>query len=950
MNDPARRRARVPALAALAALVSLGCPTPLSDTTSSQVTDHTPPTVTISSPVNNSAYTQTVVVQGAQSKPGKLKSLEYTVTGALGQLAAGSVPLSSIGADGSFAFEFSTLSFSGPIAVNVSAKDWNDNEGKGSVTLATPGAAISSFTAAAASKAIQLNWEPIAGASYTVYYTDNGTQPTLSNGHSLTPAAPPYSMPGLANGKLYNFLLKATANSKDYWSTYTLAMPLSQFTLAPMVTGDYRKINLEWNRIEGAGEFIVQRATSPAGPFADYSGIVQGYSFTDAAVADGVWYYYKVRPSVAGAIASTFNAAQTIQIAPGVNQAIASIMTPTAVNKVQVYGGYAFVAAGSSGLLVVDVSAPGSPSIAASVATLNALDIDLDAAGQYAYVANGAGGLVAFDISNPRSPVLAGSATWSGVNATALSVVPGYAYVLDSSGGTSIHAVKIGASPYSLTPTGTFSHASYTFSHFAATITSGLYHFLYIACGSVDTLLEIYVSNPDTMAAYPTTPVYRSYVDGSGATGYYSGRVWVKPQSVSGDRLYVLASAKTMLEPPPAYALQILGKYPNPFTKLGQAVSQGYYADLTVSGSYAYAADGIGLQQIDVGVETAPVMKQQWNTPGSSLGVASNGTTGFIASGSLGFQTIDLSSPASPSLAGSYASANLSSVNVRDNLAYLTVSSASPRLQVVDVSVPASPAARGGASLTGPGGAALSGNYAIVADGASGLRMVDISNPMSPTLAGTGASLSGVALTRVAVKGDYAYAASHPGMQIFDISDPTHPFVAGFIDSDGGGANDIALRGQFAYIADGAYFQANGLKVIDVSNPALPFQVGKWSGGMTIWRVALYGDYAFVADDFPSSGLFTVNINPASSAFLSGYGPVDTSTASCLSTGVEVFGPYAYVSDSSAAGGLSLMNVANPTAPAYQSTLALTGAQDLSLSGRYAYVTDGSALRIVKLF
>jgi hypothetical protein len=949
MKNKRQRIGVAAALAALAALLLLGCPTPISHATSARVTDKTAPTITVTAPASNSAYTQTVIVQGKQSKSGMLKSLSYKVTGTLGLLASGSVPLSAIGSDGSFSFQFGTLSFSGPIAVNVSAIDWNDNQGQATLTLAAPGAAISSFTATASSKAIQLNWEAIPGASYTVYYTDNGTQPTQDNGHALSPSAPPYSMTGLSNGNLYTFLLKAHTSSADYWSTYALSMPLSQFTLAPMVTGDYRKIDLEWNQVAGTGEFVVQRATSPTGLFSDYSGVVQGCSFTDSAVSDGIWYYYKVRPAIAGAAASTYNAAQTVQIAPGVNQAIASIMTPAAINKVQVSGSYAFVAAGSSGLLVVDVSSPGSPSIVTSVPTANALDIDLDAAGHYAYVADGSGGLVSFDISNPRAPVRAGAATWGGVNATALSVVAGYAYVLDSSGGTSIHAVKIGTGPYSLTPTGIYSNASYTFSHFAATIANG-YHFLYISCSGADMLLEIYVSNPDTMSA--STGVFSSYTDGSGTSGYFSGRVWVKPQSTNGDRLYVLASAKTMLEPPPGYALQIFKKYPDVYaalTKVGQAASKGNYADLSVSGTYAYVADGIGLQQIDVSAETAPVMKQQWNTPGASLGVASNGTTGFVASGSLGFQTVDLSSPASPFVAGSYASTNLASGAVRDGFAYLS-SSSSPRLQVVNVSNPANPTAGSGVTLTGPGGVALSGGYAIVADGTSGLRMVDISNPANPTITGTGAPLSGGSLTRVAVKGDYAYAGSHPGMQIFDISDPTRPFVAGFVDSDGGGANDIALRGHFAYIADGAYFQLNGLKVIDVSNPALPVQVGKWSGGMTIWRVALSGDYAFVADDYPSSGLFTVNVNPSSSAFLTKYGPFSTVSGTSQCTGVAAFGNYAYVSDSSPSGGLSLMNISTPTNVGLQSTLSLTGAQDVFLSGRYVYVTDSAALRIIRLF
>ena len=954
--------ARVAAIAALVALVLASCPQPISGTIVSRVTDKAVPVMTISAPTTNSAYTQTVLVQGKQSKPGMLKSLGWTVTGTLGVLASGTVPLGSIAADGSFQFQFSTLTFSGPIAVNVSARDWNDNVGQSAFTLTAPGASISSFTATAGSKSVQLSWESIAGATYTLYYTDNGTLPTQTNGHTLSIASSPYAMTSLSNGNLYTFLLQAHTASADYWSAYTVAMPLSQFTLAPMVTGDYRKLNLEWSQITGSSSFIVQRSTSASGPFADYSGVVQGYSYTDTAVSDGTWYWYKVRPTVAGAIASAYNAAQTMQIAPSLNQAVASILTSTAANKVEIYGSYAFVAAGSSGLIVVDVSAPGSPAIVASLPTANALDLSIDAAGHYAYVANGASGLISIDISNPLAPVLAGTATWASANATAVSVVSGYAFVLDSSTGNSVHAVKIVAAPYSLTPTGVYSNATYPiFSHMVATYATNngvnFYYFFYIACGSVngsvDRLLEIYAASPDTMSS--ATGVYGSYTDGAGSTGYYSGRLWVKPQTVAGDRLYVLASAKTMLEPPPGYALQIFQKWPNPsLVKQGQAISSGYYGDLSVVGTSAYVADGIGLQQVDVSVEATPVMGRRWNTPGASTGVASNGTTGFMASGSLGFQTVDLSQPGSSTVSGSYAPGAMTASKVRGNLVYVTSGSGTARLQIVDISSPASPAPLGNVGMTGPSGLAITGGYALVADGSAGLRVVDVSNPSNPIIVGTGTPISG-SLSRVAVKGDYAYAASGSGMQIFDISDPTKPVVVGFMDTDGLSTNDVALRGTYAYMADGTYFQANGLKVIDVSNPALPFQVGKSSVGMTMWRVALSGDYAYVSDNNPISGLFAININPSSASFLAHYGFCKTNSGgSNGSYGVAAFGTWAYVADSTATtGGLSLVDISAPTALAnasFKSTLTLTGAQDVVLSGRYAYVCDSGGLRVIRLF
>ncbi|MFN5892129.1 MAG: hypothetical protein ACK45Z_05770, partial [Dolichospermum sp.] len=64
------------------------------------------------------------------------------------------------------------------------------------------------------------------------------------------------------------------------------------------------------------------------------------------------------------------------------------------------------------------------------------------------------------------------------------------------------------------------------------------------------------------------------------------------------------------------------------------------------------------------------------------------------------------------------------------------------------------------------------GNYAYVADIDSGLQIIDISNPTTPTLKGnydTSGSAWGVQ-----VLGNYAYVADiDSGLQIIDISNPT---------------------------------------------------------------------------------------------------------------------------------------------------------------------------------
>ena len=377
-------------LAAVSALIVLsGCPNPITEATFLQMTDRNPPTVDVASPVGGTAYTQTVVVQGtALDGEGRLKGVAWTVTGALGLLEEGEIPESGIGAGGAFGFQFSTLTYSGPIAVTVEAIDWNDNVGQATVTLTEPDGQLSSFAAAPANKRVTLDWDEVDGATYTVYYTTNGTIPTTSD-LSVSPSAPPYDLPGLQNGDLHTFLLRAhLASGTDYWSGYVKAIPLSVMTLAPQVSGAYQQIDLAWNSIDATDEFVVQRSLSPSGPWSDYTGVIVGTGFTDNAVSDGAWYYYRVRPAFEGSVVSVANGAQTYRLPPYVAGSIISLDTPGTPVRLKAKGTKVFIAAGAAGLVVVDVAEPYDPRVIATFPTTNAKDIELDATGNYAFIAD----------------------------------------------------------------------------------------------------------------------------------------------------------------------------------------------------------------------------------------------------------------------------------------------------------------------------------------------------------------------------------------------------------------------------------------------------------------------------------------------------------------------------------------------------------------------------------
>src|SRR5207249_3626791 len=117
-------------------------------------------------------------------------------------------------------------------------------------------------------------------------------------------------------------------------------------------------------------------------------------------------------------------------------------------------------------------------------------------------------------------------------------------------------------------------------------------------------------------------------------------------------------------------------------------------------------------------------------------------------------------------------------------------------------------------------GVAVSGTVAYVTDASSGIQILNVSNPASPTLLGS-YDTPGFAIG-VAISGTVAYVADDAsGLQILDVSNPASPTLLGSYDTPGG-AWGVAVSGTVAYVAD----YASGLQMLNVGNPASPTLLG----------------------------------------------------------------------------------------------------------------------------
>jgi hypothetical protein len=232
---------------------------------------------------------------------------------------------------------------------------------------------------------------------------------------------------------------------------------------------------------------------------------------------------------------------------------------------------------------------------------------------------------------------------------------------------------------------------------------------------------------------------------------------------------------------------------------------------------------------------------------------------------------------------------------------------------------------------------AVDATRAYVADGASGLQVINVSNPAAPARYG-GYDTTGTAYG-VAISGTVAYVADGAsGLQVISVSVFTYPMrICGYDTS--GTAYGVAVVGTTAYVADGA----SGLQVIDVTKPSSPVRLGGYDTTGTAYGVAVVGSLAYVADG--ASGLQIINVsNPA---FPVRVGAYDTSGEA---RGVVIYGKLAYVADTN--GGLQVIDVSNPSAPARVGGYSTAGpAQGVAVSGGLAFVAaDTTGLQVIRPF
>lgn len=284
--------------------------------------------------------------------------------------------------------------------------------------------------------------------------------------------------------------------------------------------------------------------------------------------------------------------------------------------------------------------------------------------------------------------------------------------------------------------------------------------------------------------------------------------------------------------------------------------------DYLYTGASAASSDNFGLYIYDVSDETNITQLSFFSThnPDSVrnstwgnqvLGIDVVGDYAYLATYYGGLVIVDVTNPNSPTFAGKIPLFNLNAPGAREswdvkvigNYAYLA---AGRGMIVVDVSDKANPTVVSNLDLGGGDASqviTISGNYAFVAMRSSGVRIVDISNPVNPialTTITADFNASNWAYD-VEVDGSYLYVANHfaGNIRIYDVSDLLSPILVSTVDVPGSNKpRTLNITGGVLYVGsdyEGAY-------VFDISNPTNPTLVYQFTdpplpGSAIIWDV-----------------------------------------------------------------------------------------------------------------
>ncbi len=373
-------------------------------------------------------------------------------------------------------------------------------------------------------------------------------------------------------------------------------------------------------------------------------------------------------------------------------------------------------------------------------------------------------------------------------------------------------------------------------------------------------------------------------------------------------------------------------------------VSKAFFPD-SVAGfwikeHYAYVTDTDGMMNIyDMSEPLSPVLKNTLNISTIIAKPLFYGELGY-APGFMGTDIYDFSNPALPVLKGFVSHGGyIGSKAIVNGRLFVQKVIMEDKLQIFDLSQPLNPGELGlFPAFDGTEAVLVKDGIVYTAANRGGLRIFDFSQSDDPLIAQIDFSGKVVDL---AMQNDYLFLAeSEYGMRVVNVTDPAHPFVAGeFHPNTNSAVGDIIIDGQYAYLIGGPYND-----VIDISDPENPEYIADIPSAGINAQGQVLNSYLYLADQY--NGLKIMDVSDPQNVTL-----LKTVETDGYFMDVCIHNNYAYIADINN-HLMRIFDLTDPINPTQVSFLEFPYApvSDICIYDHYALVAcDYSGIYIVDI-
>ncbi len=324
----------------------------------------------------------------------------------------------------------------------------------------------------------------------------------------------------------------------------------------------------------------------------------------------------------------------------------------------------------------------------------------------------------------------------------------------------------------------------------------------------------------------------------------------------------------------------------------------------------AYSGNGAVFEIVDFENVSPPALLGRVTLPAAIKAIKVVDNYAYVANNGDGLRVIDISDPTAPTEVGAYEVSNYSlGVDVVGSTLYLANSW--DGLRIFDVSTPSSPSEISHRTIACEArDVKVVGDYAYIAGGTNGLFIINISDPSTPTEVGSYDTSGNY--YKIEVVGDFAFMAAYTyDLEIVDIENPAAPSKLTHL-SVNGSAVSLCVDGDYAYVG------SDGITVVDISEPELPFVVGSLAQPPVSNDIVIFGSRAYIAADY--GGVVAYNVAaPTSPSIVLTHDTSGDAVGVTAAMGVTTSAPGPAVSDymyiAELNDGIRIVDITNPANP-----------------------------------